>query len=60
MSEEEDGDGGFKKKTPKDRARDVADLIVKLDRRHEEKLAREDRRTVRVNRVISESPRKEL
>jgi len=46
MSEEEDGDGGFKKKTPKDRA--------------QEKLAREDRRTVRVNRVISESPRKEL
>ena len=55
MSDEEDGDGGFKEKTPKDRARDVADLIAALDQRHEEKLSREDRRTVRVNR-----PRKEL
>ena len=56
MSDEEDDEGVFKKKTPKDRNREIADLIIKLDQQHEEKIASEDRRPLRVTRVISESP----
>jgi len=62
MSDEEDTDqnGVFKRKTPKDRKKEVADLIKKLDRRHKEKEEKEERPLMKVKRVLSDSPLKEL
>ena len=58
MSDEEDTDqsGIFKRKTPKDRKKEVADLIKKLDQRHKEKEEKEERPIMKVKRVLSDSP----
>ena len=58
MSDEEDGDEVFKRKTPTERTPDVRELIEKLDQRHAEKLQKSDRRVLKVKRVNSDSPRK--
>ena len=60
MSDEEDGDDGFKVKTPSERPDQISDLIVLLDQRHNEKLEKEERRIPKVKRTASNSPRKEL
>lgn len=64
MSDEEDaGDengGAFKLKTPLDRSENVALLIKTLDQRHEDRIRAEQRRVMKVPRVVSNSPRKDF
>uniref|UniRef100_A0A7M5UQG0 Uncharacterized protein n=1 Tax=Clytia hemisphaerica TaxID=252671 RepID=A0A7M5UQG0_9CNID len=44
MTDEEDGaNNSFKRKTPKDRPLELTELIQKLDRRHEESMAKRDK-----------------
>lgn len=56
----EENGGAFELKTPLDRSEDVALLIKALDQRHEEKIRADQRRVMKVPRVISDSPRKDF
>lgn len=60
MSDEEDGEDVIKKKTLKDRTPTINNLIMDLDKRHDDKMKKEDKRVLKVKRVFSDSPRKEL
>eukprot|EP00111_Clytia_hemisphaerica_P016246 TCONS_00048049-protein len=57
MTDEEDGaNNSFKRKTPKDRPLELTELIRKLDRRHEESMAKRDKPALKAQRISSESP----
>ena len=53
MSDEEDcPDGtGFTVTTPEDRPQDVRDLITNLDQRHKDRLQKEQRNVLKVQRI---------